>query len=321
MRCIALAGAAIAMAAPLPHALAQGYPAKPVRLIIAYAAGGGTDIVGRVVAQKLGDGLGRQVIVDNRPGAAGNIATEIAVRAPADGYTLLMGNIGPIAVNPHLYKLPFDPLCDLAPVTFLAAAPLLVVVHPALPVRSLSDLVALARRRPDALTYSSAGVGSSNHLAGALFAIETATRITHVPYKGASPAVADLMAGNVQLSFQTLPSVGSAMRAKRVKALAVTSARRSSAYPDIPTAREAGVEGFEVNAWYSIVAPAGTPRPIIDRLHAELSAALKQPDVIERFKGEGAEPAGLPPDDFARFMRTESSKWGRVVKLSGMRAE
>jgi tripartite-type tricarboxylate transporter receptor subunit TctC len=316
-----LLAAAVAAASVSPSASAQAYPAKPLRLIVAYAAGGGTDIVGRVFAQKLGDGLGRQVIVDNRPGAAGNIATELAIKSPADGYTLLMGNIGPMAVNPHLYKLAFDPLRDLAPVTFLAAAPLLVVVHPALPVGSLQDLIALARRRPDALAYSSAGVGSSNHLAGALFAIETATRITHVPYKGAAPAVTDLMAGNVQLSFQTLPSVGAAMRSKRVKALAVTSAKRSAAYPDIPTAREAGLPGFEVSAWYSIVAPAGTPRTIIDRLHAELSKALKQPEVIERLMQEGAEPAGLPPDEFAEFMRAETAKWRRVVKLSGMKAE
>ena len=233
-----LLAAAVAAASVSPSASAQAYPAKPLRLIVAYAAGGGTDIVGRVFAQKLGDGLGRQVIVDNRPGAAGNIATELAIKSPADGYTLLMGNIGPMAVNPHLYKLAFDPLRDLAPVTFLAAAPLLGVVHPALPVGSLQDLIALARRRPDALAYSSAGVGSSNHLAGALFAIETATRITHVPYKGAAPAVTDLMAGNVQLSFQTLPSVGAAMRSKRVKALAVTSANRTGS-PAATTCDEA----------------------------------------------------------------------------------
>lgn len=301
--------------------LAQAYPAKPVRLIIAYAAGGGTDIVGRAIAQRLSEGLGRQVIVDNRSGAGGNIATELAVKSPADGYTLLMGNVGPIAVNPHLYKLSVDPLRDLAPVTFLAAAPLLVVVHPSLPVRSLNDLVVLARRKPAELAYSSAGVGSSNHLAGALFSIETRTQLTHIPYKGAAPAVTDLMAGNVQLSFQTLPSVGAAMRANRVKALAITSARRSQVYPDIPTAKEGGVDGFEVSAWYSIVAPTGTPREIIDRLHNELSKVLKLPDVIDRLVQAGAEPAGLPPEQFAEFMRAETAKWGRVVKLSKMKAE
>lgn len=313
----------VLLSAALTHAdlIAQQYPAKPIRLIVAYAAGGGTDIVGRVFAQKLTEGLGKQVIVDNRPGAAGNIATELAIQSPPDGYTLLMGNIGPIAVNPHLYKLPFDPLRDLAPVTFLAAAPLLVVVHPALPVKSLRELIALARRQPGALSYSSAGVGSSNHLAGALFSIETGTNILHIPYKGAAPAVTDLIAGQVQVSFQTLPSVGGAMKSKRVKALAVTSAKRSSVYPDIPTAAEAGVKGFEVSAWYSIVAPAGTPRLIIDRLHGELVKALRQKEVTARLLAEGAEPAGLPPDAFAELMRSETAKWGRVVKISGMKAD
>jgi tripartite-type tricarboxylate transporter receptor subunit TctC len=297
------------------------YPVKPVRLIIAYAAGGGTDTVGRVFAQKLTDGLGRQVIVDNRPGANGNIATEVAVRSPPDGYTMIMGNIGPIGVNPHLYKLAFDPLRDLAPVTLIATAPLLVVVHPSLPVASLKELIALARREPGKLSYSSAGVGSSNHLAGALFNIEAGVDVVHIPYKGASPALTDLIAGQVQLSFQTLPSVGGTVKAKRLKPLAVTSAKRAATYPDVPTAAEAGLKGFEVSAWYSILVPAGTPRPIIDRLNAEVLKALRQPDVIDRLQAEGAEAAGTTPEQFAEFMRRESAKWGRVVKLSGMKAD
>jgi tripartite-type tricarboxylate transporter receptor subunit TctC len=290
-------------------------------LLVGYAAGGGTDTVARLFAQKLTDGLGRQVIVDNRPGAAGNIATELAVRSAPDGYTLLMGNIGPIAVNPHLYKLPFDPLRDLAPVSLIALAPLLVVVHPSLPVKSLKDLVALARREPGKLSYSSAGVGSSNHLAGALFNIEAKTDVVHIPYKGAAPALTDLIAGNVQLSFQTLPSVGGNVRSGRVRALAVTSAKRSAAYPDVPTAAEAGLKGFEVSAWYSIVAPAGTPRSIIDRVREEIVKALAQKDVLDRLSVEGAEPVGSTPDAFAQFMRTETAKWGRVVRISGMRPD
>ncbi|HEX2830865.1 MAG TPA: tripartite tricarboxylate transporter substrate binding protein [Burkholderiales bacterium] len=318
----AAAGALAALlAAPWAPSSAQQYPSKTVRLIIAYAAGGGTDTVGRVIAQKLAEGLGKPVIVDNRPGAGGNIATELAVRSPADGYTLLMGNIGPIAVNPHLYKLAFDPLRDLAPVSLIALAPLLVVVHPSLPVSSLKDLVALARREPGKLTYSSAGVGSSNHLAGALFNIAAGTDVVHVPYKGAAPAVTDLLAGNVQLSFQTLPSVGGNVRAKRLKALAVSSARRSAAYPEVPTAAEAGLKGFEVSAWYSLVAPAGTPRPIVDRLREELVKALGQKDVLDRLTADGAEPVGNTPEAFGEFMRSESAKWARVVKLSGMKAD
>jgi tripartite-type tricarboxylate transporter receptor subunit TctC len=303
------------------NAQAQQYPVKPVRLIVAYAAGGGTDIVARVFAQKLGEGLGRQVVVDNRPGGGGNIATEIAVKSPADGYTILMGNIGPIAVNPHLYKLAFDPLRDLAPVMLIALAPLLVVVHPSLPVSTLKDLVALARRQPGALSYSSAGVGSSNHLAGALFNIEAGTNILHVPYKGASPAVIDLMAGQVQLSFQTLPSVSGNVITKRLKALAVTSAKRTALFPQVPTTGEAGLPNVEVSAWYSLLAPAGTPRAIVDRLHDELALALKQKEVVERLTAEGAEPTGTTPEAFGEFMRSESAKWGKVVKLSGMKAD
>jgi tripartite-type tricarboxylate transporter receptor subunit TctC len=303
------------------NAQAQQYPVKPVRLIVAYAAGGGTDIVARVFAQKLGEGLGRQVVVDNRPGGGGNIATEIAVKSSADGYTILMGNIGPIAVNPHLYKLAFDPLRDLAPVMLIALAPLLVVVHPSLPVSTLKDLVALARRQPGALSYSSAGVGSSNHLAGALFNIEAGTNILHVPYKGASPAVIDLMAGQVQLSFQTLPSVSGNVITKRLKALAVTSAKRTALFPQVPTTGEAGLPNVEVSAWYSLLAPAGTPRAIVDRLHDELALALKQKEVVERLTAEGAEPTGTTPEAFGEFMRSESAKWGKVVKLSGMKAD
>ncbi|MDB5925566.1 MAG: hypothetical protein JWN13_4502 [Betaproteobacteria bacterium] len=317
-----LAAAAVAMTLSCAHAAdAQQYPVKPVRLIIAYAAGGGTDTVGRVFAQKLSEGLGRQVIVDNRPGANGNIATEVAVKSQPDGYTMIMGNIGPIGVNPHLYKLAFDPLRDLAPVTLIATAPLLVVVHPSLPVNSLKELIALAKREPGKLSYSSAGVGSSNHLAGALFNIEAGVDVVHIPYKGAAPALTDLIAGQVQLSFQTLPSVGGNVKSKRLKPLAVTSARRASTYPEVPTAAEAGLKGFEVSAWYSILVPAGTPRPIIERLNGEILKALKQKDVVDRLQTEGAEVAGTSPEEFGEFMRRETAKWGRVVKLSGMKAD
>ncbi|MGZ5163022.1 MAG: Bug family tripartite tricarboxylate transporter substrate binding protein [Burkholderiales bacterium] len=318
---IVLAAAVAMLSSRAEAAEVPQYPVKPVRLIIAYAAGGGTDTVGRVFAQKLSEGLGRQIIVDNRPGANGNIATEVAVKSPPDGYTMIMGNVGPIGVNPHLYKLAFDPLRDLAPVTLIATAPLLVVVHPSLPVNSLKDLIALAKREPGKLSYSSAGVGSSNHLAGALFNIEAGVDVVHIPYKGAAPALTDLIAGQVQLSFQTLPSVGGNVKSKRLKPLAVTSARRASTYPEVPTAAEAGLKGFEVSAWYSILVPAGTPRPIIDRLNGEIQKALKQKDVVDRLQAEGAEVAGTSPEEFGDFMRRETVKWGRVVKLSGMKAD
>jgi tripartite-type tricarboxylate transporter receptor subunit TctC len=316
-----VASIAAALAISPGHAADSPYPVKPVRLIIAYAAGGGTDTVGRVFAQKLTDGLGRQVIVDNRPGANGNIATEIAVNSPPDGYTMIMGNVGPIGVNPHLYKLAFDPVRDLAPVTLIATAPLLVVVHPSLPVNSLKDLIALAKRQPGKLSYSSAGVGSSNHLAGALFNIEAGVDVVHIPYKGAAPALVDLIAGQVQLSFQTLPSVSPNVRAKRLKPLVITSRKRAPSFPDIPTSAESGLPGFEVSAWYSFLVPAGTPRAVIDRLNAETLKALKQKDVIERLQVEGADVAGTTPEEFAEFMRAETAKWGRVIKLSGMKAD
>ena len=303
------------------YAADSDYPQKPIRLIIAYAAGGGTDTVGRVFAQKLSEGLGKQVFVDNRPGGNGNIATELAVKAPADGYTMIMGNIGPIGVNPHLYKLPFDPQRDLAPVSLIATAPLLVVVHPALPVKSLKDLIALTKRQPGKLSYSSAGVGSSNHLAGALFNIEAGVDVMHISYKGAAPALIDLMAGQVQLSFQTLPSVSPNIRAGRLKPLVITSKKRAATFPDVPTSAESGLHGFEVSAWYSFLVPAGTPRPIVDRLNVESIKALKQKDVTDRLLAEGADAAGTTPDEFAEFMRVESVKWGRVVKLSGMKAD
>jgi tripartite-type tricarboxylate transporter receptor subunit TctC len=299
---------------------AARYPDKPIRLVIGYAPGGGTDAVARVMAEKVSQSMGQPVIVDNRPGAAGNVASDYVVHAAPDGYTILMGNIGPIAVNPYLYKLSFDPMRDLAPVTLLATAPLLVVVNPSLPVNSLRDLIDLARKEPGKLSYSSAGVGSSNHLAGALFNIEAGTDTVHVPYKGAAPAVVDLISGQVQFSFQTLPSVGSNVKANRLKALAVTSSTRSKVYPEVPTTAEAGLKNFEVSAWYSIVAPAGTPRPVIDRLHDEFVKALNQKDVIERLQAEGAVPAGTTPEQFGEFIRSESEKWGRVVKISGMKA-
>ena len=302
-------------------AAAQAYPTKPIRLVVGYAPGGGTDSVARVFADKVSRELGQPVIVDNRPGAAGNIASDYVVRAAPDGYTILMGNVGPMAVNPYLYKLSFDPKHDLAPVTLLATAPLLVVVNPKLPVHSLQDLVALARKQPGKLSYSSAGVGSSNHLAGALFNIEAGTDIVHVPYKGAAPAVTDLISGQVQLSFQTLPSVGSNVKANLLRALAVTSAARSPVYPDVPTAAQAGLKNFEVSAWYSIVVPARTPRPVIERLHGAFVKALNQKEVVEKLRAEGAVPAGTTPEAFGEFMQAESEKWGRVVKLSGMKAD
>lgn len=305
----------------LTNAQAQTYPVKPIRYIVSYAPGGGTDIVARTIGAKLAELLGKQVIIDNRPGAGGNIGTEVTINAPADGYTILAGNIGPIAVNPSLYKLSFIPLRDLAPVSLLALAPLLIVVHPALPVKNVKDLVALARRAPGTLNYSSAGTGSSNHLAGALFNMLAKVDIVHVPYRGAGPAMTDLIAGNVMLSFATMPSAMTQVKAGKLRVLAVTGAKRSSLMPDVHTTAEAGLPGHEVSAWYSIVVRSGTPKAIIDQLHGAIVKALQFPEVRERLVAEGADPIGNTPEEFGAFMRAETEKWAAVVKTAGMKVD
>ena len=305
----------------LPNAHAQTYPAKPIRYIVSYAPGGGTDIVARTVGAKLAELLGKQVNIENRPGAGGNIGTEVTINAPADGYTILAGNIGPIAVNPSLYKLTFVPLRDLAPVSLLALAPLLVVVHPALPVKNVKDLIALARRSPGTLNYSSAGTGSSNHLAGALFNMLAEVDIVHVPYRGASPAMIDLISGNVMLSFATMPSAMTQVKAGKLRVLAVTGGKRSSLMPEVHTTAEAGLPGHEVSAWYSIVVRAGTPKTVIDQLHSAIVKALQFPEVRERLVAEGADPIGNTPEEFGTFMRTETEKWAKVVKAAAMKVD
>jgi tripartite-type tricarboxylate transporter receptor subunit TctC len=311
--------AGLCMTISVAHA--QTYPSKPVRYLIPYAPGGGTDIVARTMGAKLTEQLGQTFIIENRPGAGGNIASEATIKAPADGYTILAGNIGPMAVNPSLYKLGFDPLRDLAPVTLLALAPLLIVTHPTLPARNVKELITLARREPGKLNYSSAGTGSSNHLAGALFDMLANVRTVHIPYRGAGPAMVDLLAGHVMLSFVTLPSAMSHVKTGRLHVLGVTSAKRSSLLPNVPTTAEAGLPGHEVSAWYSVVVHAATPRPAIERLHGALVKALQYPDVKERLITEGADPIGNTPEEFAAFMRTETAKWANVVKASGMKAE
>ena len=305
----------------LTNAHAQTYPAKPIRYIVSYAPGGGTDIVARTVGAKLSELFGKQVIIDNRPGAGGNIGTEVTINAPADGYTILAGTIGPIAVNPSLYKLSFVPLRDLAPVSLLALAPLLIVVHPALPVKNVKDLITLARRSPGTLNYSSAGTGSSNHLAGALFNMLAKVDIVHVPYRGAGPAMTDLIAGNVMLSFATMPSSMTLVKAGKLKVLAVTGAKRSSLMPEVQTTAEAGLPGHEVSAWYSIVVRAGTPKAIIDQLHGAAVKALQFPDVRERLIAEGADPIGNNPEEFSAFIRVETEKWANVVKTARMKVD
>jgi tripartite-type tricarboxylate transporter receptor subunit TctC len=297
------------------------YPAKPIRFILPFPPGGGTDTLGRIIGAKLGDGLGQQVLMDNRPGAGANIGAEIAAKSPPDGYTLLMGNVAH-AINMSLYsKLNYNFLKDFAPVSLLASTPNIVVVHPSIPAKSVKELVALAKSRPDALDYASSGSGSSAHLAGVLFEQMAGVKMNHIPYKGGGPAVIALVGGQVAIGFATTPSVISHIKSGKLRGLAVTGGKRSPSTPDLPTVSEAGVKGYEVSGWYGILVPTGTPKEAITRLHAESVKAIKLRDVKERLDATGFEGIGTTPDEFGTFIRSEVEKWGKVVKASGARVE
>lgn len=313
--------AAVLTAASAP-ALAA-YPERPIQLIVPQSAGGGADILARTIAAKLSQSLGKQVVVDNRPGAAGIIGTQTVAQAAPDGYTLLMGAISTHSMNPGLYKarLPYDPVKNFTPVTVVASAPLLVVVHPSLPVNSVQELIALARAKPGKLNFSSAGSGNSTHLAGELFKISAKVDMVHVPYKGATPAETGLMAGEVSVMFSSILSALPHSKAGKMKALAVTSAKRSSEAPELPTVAESGLPGFEVNPWYGLFAPAGTPPEIVDKLQQEVARIVHMPDVKQRFATLGAEPVGNSPQEFKLFLDQEIAKWTKVIDQSGTRVD
>ncbi len=300
---------------------AQNYPAKPVRLLIGFSPGGGADIVARSLTPRMTEALGQQVVVENRPGANGIIAAEVAAKSPPDGYTLLIAP-GNYAFAPAIVaKLPFDMTTAFAPVGQIAETPLLAVVHPSLPARNIAQLLALAKSRPGQLTYASGGIGGSGHLATELLRSLTQVDLVHVPYKGNGAAITDLIGGQVSMCFCTLPSVITHARSGRLRALAVTTARRSAAAPDIPTLAEAGVKDYDMSQWYGLLAPAGTPAAIIERLNAEVGKALNHPETRNRLQGEGAEPAGGTAQAFGAFFRAEIAKWTRVVQKAGIRVE
>ena len=315
-----LMGALAAACALATHlAEAQTYPSKTIRFIVPFAPGGGNDILGRVIAQKLNEAFNVPVVVDNRGGAGGTIGTDITAKAPPDGYTMLINNVS-LAVNVTLYpKLPYDTLKDLEPVTLVGRQPNILVVHPALPAKSVKELLALARARPQQLTYGSGGIGSSSHLAAELLKVTAKIDMVHVPYKGMGPALIDLIAGQTQLIMATMASALPFVRSGRVRALAVTPAKRSAVVPDVPTLAEAGVPGFEYSTWYGLVVPAGTPQPVVTRLHEALVRILAAPDVKEKFASQGVEPAANSPQEFKDYLKAEVTKWGRVIKASGMR--
>ena len=303
-------------------ALAQAWPAKPVRLIVPFPPGGGNDVIARAVAQKLGERLGQAVVVENRAGANGIVGLQALMQAAADGHTIAVGAAGPLAVNPGLYdKLPYDPLKDFAPITNMVNFPLLLVTHPSVAAKNTRELVALAKAQPGRLHYSSPGSGNSGHLAGELFNTMAGVKTLHVPYKGQGPALTDLIAGQVQMLYSSIPSVLPHVRQGQLNAIAVGSAKRVPSLPEIPTIAESGVPGYEAYSWVGMIAPAGTPREVITRLHREIVDILKQKDVAEKLGGQGALPVGDTPEQFAAYIRAEIDKWGAVVRSSNIKVD
>ncbi len=318
MRCVLLA---VLCAAAATVQAASHYPVRPIRMIVAYPPGGGTDQVGRVMAEQLGQTLGQQVVVDNRGGATGNIGTELAARALPDGYTLLMGNVAPNAVNVSLFrKLGFDPVKDFSPVSLVAVTPNILVVHPSVPVKTIKELVALAKARPGALNFPSAGVGSSSHLAGELLKSLAGISMVHVPFKGGGPALVATIAGEVQIMFATMPAAMPHVKSGKVRPVAVTTAKRSQAMPELPTIAESGVKGYDAATWYGLLAPARTPKAVIDRLHADTVKILAGP-ARQRLEVQGFEPDGGTPAEFAAYIKSEIVKWAKVIKDAGIPAE
>jgi tripartite-type tricarboxylate transporter receptor subunit TctC len=306
-----------------PSAIAQAtYPNKPVRVVVPFPAAGTTDILARAAAQKLSETWGQQAIVDNRPGAGGNIGSELVAKSAPDGYTLLMGTVGTHAINPSLYpKMPYDHVKDFVPVILVAGVPNVLVVNPSMQVNSVQELIAYAKANPGKLNFASSGNGTSIHLSGELFKVMTGVQMAHVPYKGSAPALTDLMGGQVQLMFDNLPSSLAFIKAGRLRALAVTSAQRSPALPDVPTVAESGVPGFEASSWFGLLAPAGTPRDIVTKINADTAKWLSSPDAKEKLAAQGAAVAGGSPEDFAKHIQAETAKWARVVKESGAKIE
>lgn len=300
----------------------QTFPARPIRLIVPNGAGGSTDFVARTIANQLADALGQQVIVDNRAGSGGIIGTEIVARAAPDGYTLLIGTVGNLAISPHLYRrLPYDPLRDFAAVTQISAAAYVMLINPALPVKSLSEFVATAKANPGRIAYASAGSGTGSHLTTALFASVSGLNLTHIPYKGGAPALTDLIGNQVQLMFNGIPSSLPALTNGRLRALAVTSPTRVAAIAEVSTFAEAGLKGVEASSWTGLLAPAGTPQQVITRLNKELRAILKSTAIRNRLTADGAEPADDSAAAFAAHLQSEFEKWGKVVRITGARAD
>ena len=312
---------AVLGALPATTAFAQSYPAKPLRFVVPFPPGGGNDIVGRVVAQKLAEGLGATVIVDNRGGAGGTLGTDLVAKAHADGYTLLINNIS-LAVNATLFqKLPYDTLHDLAPITLVGRQPNILVVHPSVPAKTVRELLALARAKPRQINYGSGGIGTASHLATELLQLMTNTAMVHVPYKGLGPALTDLMGGQTQLIISTMASALPQVKSGRLRPLAVTTAKRSGFFPEIPTLDEAGVRGYEFNTWYGLLTAAKTTAAVIEQLNREMARVAEAAAVREQFTPQGIEATHTTPVEFGAYLKSEGEKWGKVVKASGAKPE
>jgi tripartite-type tricarboxylate transporter receptor subunit TctC len=303
-------------------AVSQDYPARAVRIIVPQTPGGATDVFTRAVGQRLAERWGRGVVIENRGGAAGTLGTEVAAKAPPDGYTLLATYAGSQAINQSLYpKLPFDSIKDFQTIATFAVTPFLLIVNNGVPARNLQELIALARRKPDLLTYASSGNGSVNHLLGEMLKLEAGIRMLHIPYKGIAPAITDVMGGQVDAAFTSVPSVIQHVNGGRVRALAVTSARRVAIAPDVPTIAESGLRGFDVNPWWGVLAPAGIDMRIVRKINADVADILKTRDMQDFFKSQGAEPLITSPEEFQKMLVSDAAKWAKVVKASGARID
>ena len=312
-----LAGPPVSLAAAL-----DAFPRQPIRLVVTFPPGGPTDIIARTVAVKLQEDWGQPVVVDNRPGAGGNLSTDLVAKSTPDGHTLVLGSLGPLAIAPHVYsKLAYDADKELAPITLAATSWFFLVVNPAVRAATLKELIAYARANPGSLAYASSGNATPAHLAGVLFQNVTATNMVHVPFKGPAPGIAALLGGEVQLAIETPPLIVPQVKAGKLRALAAARLDRSPLLPEVPTMAEAGLPGFTVGSWYGFLAPAGTPRPVIDKLHAKLTALIALPEVRERFQGVGTDPVTNTPEEFARFIRTERARWEGPSKTSGIRID
>jgi tripartite-type tricarboxylate transporter receptor subunit TctC len=303
-------------------ARAEDYPSHAVKIVVPFPAGGSNDIIARILAQKLSERTGQQFFVENRGGAGGNIGAEAVAKAGADGYTLLVTAPPPLTTNIALYKnLPFDPARDFAPIALLATVPIVLMVHPSLPVKNVQELVALAKARPGTLNFGSSGIGSTNHLAGELLKRMTGIDVVHVPYKGAAPAMNDLIAGHIPMMFDNMPAVLPQVQGGAVRAIAVAGATRASALPDVPTVAEQGVEGFEAFSWFGLIAPAKTPTPVLKSLQREVEAILKMPEVRKRLAELGAEPGAISGAEFGQFLADDTAKWTKIIQASGATAD